>query len=276
VTLTDREVTMCLRSITACLRGTVLVLAAASFPLLVALAGCTASAPAPLPSFTSASPSAVASGELPPTWVLNEALWQALAVGDPHPLSIRWTLTTPSRASGLDRGASWLKGMRGAKWKVYAVEVLGDFTLPGYDAGPQHAAALMMLIDAQSGGFVGFYHSATGYDLSALRGVHACRPAPRVTLGVWGLTCWAGGPFPGGPHPLGMVTVQIYRGGYPFTPGKPVATVVSDVRGFFTLAIAPGRYTFLFSQSRFGPSSPTTVIVRAGQPLAVLVAANVP
>ena len=276
VTLTDQEVTVCLRSITARLRGTALVLTAASFPLLVALAGCTGNAPATLPSFSSASPSAVASGDPPPTWVLNEALWQALAAGDTHPLSIRWKLTTPSRASRLDRGASWLKGMRGAKWKVYAVEVDGAFTLPGYDAGPQHAAALLMLIDAQSGGFVGLYHAATSYDLSALRGVHACRPAPRVVRGIWGLTCWAGGPFPGGPHPLGMVTVQIYRGGYPLTTGKPAATAASDARGFFTLALAPGRYTFLFSQSRFGPASPTTVTVRAGQPLAVLVAADVP
>jgi len=267
---------VCPRSITERFRGIVLALTAASLPALVALAGCTGNAPAPLPSFTSASPSAVASGDPPPTWVLNEALWQALAAGDPHPLSMRWTLTTPSRASGLDPGASWLKNTRGAKWKVYAVEVDGAFTLPSYAAGPQHARALLMLIDAQSGGFVGLYRAATSYDLSGLRGVHAYRPAPRVTTGIWGFTCWAGGPFPGGPHPLGMVTVQIYRGGYPLTTGKPAATVASDVRGFFTLALEPGRYTFLFSQSGFGPSSPTTVTVRAGQPLAVLVSANVP
>ena len=259
-----------------CLRRRVLVLTTASFSLLIGLAGCTGNAPAPLPSFTSASPSAVASGDPPPTWVLNEALWQALAAGDPHPLSIRWTLTTPSRASGLDPGASWLKGMRDVKWKVYAVEVNGEFTLPGHGDGAKHARALLMLIEAQSGGYVGLYHAARSYDLSGLRGVHTYLPAPRIHGGVWGHTFWAGGPFPGGPHQLGRVTVQIYRGGSPPVAGDLVTTVTPDKRGFFTLALAAGKYTLLFRHSSFGPSSPTTVTVRAGQAVAVSIAASVP
>jgi hypothetical protein len=258
-----------------CPRRIALLLAALS-PALIGLAGCTGNGPTPLPNVSSVSPGAVASGDPPPAWLLDSALWQAAAAGDPHPESLRWTLTTPLRASGLDPGASWLKSMRGVKWKVYAVEVNGDFTLPGYDAGPQHARALLMLIDTQSGGYVGLYHAATSYDLSGLRHVRTYRPAPRVHPGIWGRTFWAGGPFPGGPHPLGTVSVQIFRGGFPLAAGKPVATVTSDARGFFTLDLASGTYTFLFQHSSFGPSSPTTVTVRAGRSLAVSVAANVP
>jgi hypothetical protein len=189
---------------------------------------------------------------------------------------MRWSLTTPLRVSKLDPAASWLKGLRGAKWRVYAVEVTGDFTLPGYGDGAKHARALLMLIEAQSGGYVGLYHAARSYDLSGLRDVHTYLPSPRVTPGVWGRTFWAGGPFPGDPHPLGGVTVQVYRGGYPLAPGDPAAAVTSDSRGFFTLALPAGKYTLLFRHSSFGPSSPTTVTVHAGQPVAVSVAASVP
>jgi hypothetical protein len=55
-----------------------------------------------------------------------------------------------------------------------------------------------------------------------------------------------------------------------------VVTVTSDERGFFTLSLAPGTYTFFFRRSSFGPSVPTTVTVRAGQPIAVPVTASVP
>jgi hypothetical protein len=227
---------------------------------------------------TSTSPPAP-SDDLPPTWVSNEALWEAMAAGDPHPESVQWALTTAARASRLSSSASWLRTFFGqaprGSWKVYVVVVHGDFTLPGYAGSAARARALLLVLNASHSLLVQA-HTQGSYDLSGLTGVGTFAARPPIETGVWGRTLWAGGPFPGGPNPLGNLTVEVYEGGFPLRSDTPVATVKSDAQGFFTLQLPSGEYTFLFPESSYGRSSPTTVDIEAGKATAVPISANVP
>lgn len=258
--------------------------------LAAGLGGCGgAGAPATSPSATSTapatSPSPTLSGDAPPAWVQNEALWEAMYDGDPDPTSMRWAVTTLGRASRLLQNATEYRTFYSqptwAHLRVYAVVESGDFTVQDQSGHPPRARELLLILDPEtSGGSVrAADYSTTGYDLSGLDTVHAFTARPPVTAGVWGQTTWSGGPFPGTGGTIAHVDVQVYEGRLNLVTAPsatPVATVVSDADGFFTIGLDPGTYTFLFRRSNWGGSSPWTVDVKSGQAAAVPVDAGVP
>ena len=94
-----------------------------------------------------------------------------MAASDPQPDSVEWTLTTPQKAMRLDPGTNWLNMFSKATWRVFVVVVNGDFTIADDVSPPQHADALLFVLD-RTHGYLGQYQRHGAYGLSGLGGVH--------------------------------------------------------------------------------------------------------
>jgi hypothetical protein len=228
---------------------------------VVLLAGCGGSTPTPTPTPT---PTTTTVADLPPLWVQQEVSWQALAAGDAHPRSCRWTLAPASRAVGLD--SQQLSYMRGpSSGKVYVAIVQGDFR-PTYGDLAGSARFMYLVMDAHS------HHLTWGFlstqpHVRALGHLHAYRPTLPLTSGIWGHAMFGGGPIPG-VYPIAHVPVGVWRGAQKESSGAPLKSVSSDANGFFKVALPDGVYTLKLLSDKHGWVVPTTVTVRAGMPVA--------
>ena len=220
------------------------------------------------------APHAAASGVRPPTWVQREALWQSLAAGEPHPVAVRWTLTTPARAAGLTGATSDLRSIPGFG-RVFVVVLRGHFRPP--DTPGTRARRLYLVLEASGHTYLAHgFTSARGLHLALLGRLHSYVPQPSAAEGVWGHTQVVGGPFPGGPRPLPHAEVVVWQGADAPASAPPLTTLRSDGAGFFSLDLAPGAYTFRLGGSGGVGMTPTTVTVAAGELVAAGVYEDVP
>jgi hypothetical protein len=251
-----------------------LVLAGAALAVVTLATACAGSSPAAgvKSSRASSSPSAVRHGEQPPpAWVQDEVAWQSLDAGDPHPGECFWTLTRASRAAALaGRDTSYLK-IFGRRTKAYVAVVHGHFRSPDT---PTQAGGVLYLVLAPRGTYLAHGIASGRFRRVALPGMRSYTPRLPLSAGVWGHTMMAGGPFPGGPHVRAGADVAVYAGAE--ASGKPLQTVRSDAAGYFTLDLAPGLFTFRMTGPGEVLSTPVTVSVKGGQPVAAGVYENVP
>ena len=220
-------------------------------------------------------PRAAASAAVrPPAWVQREALWQALAAGDPQPGSLRWTLTTPARAAGLAGSATSYLSLFGSG-RIFVVVLRGHFRPP--DAPGTKASRLYLVLEVDGHTYLAHgFTRAHGLHLARLGQLHSYVPPPSAGEGVWGHALMEGGPFPGGPRPLTHVQVVVWQGAAAPASGPPLTKVRSDWAGFFSLKLTPGDYTFRLGDFNGVGMTPTTVTVEAGRLVAAGVYENVP
>ncbi len=226
--------------------------------LALGVASCGHAAPQPTPS-----PTASAAGDLPPAWVQNEAAWQSLAAGDPHPLGCSWTVTSVPRLAFLE---PWFKSYAGRPTNaVYFVVMQGHFRsteMPG-----QRGERMYLVLRKQGHSYLAHGLLPGHLPPVQLPPMHSYHPVIPVSASVWGHTLGEGGPAPGGPYQAKNTPVTVYARGQ--ASGSPVATVRSDADGFFALDLKPGTYTFVMTGK---PYTATTATVRGeAPPLAVAV-----
>ena len=233
----------------------------------VVLAGCGSASPA---SRAGSSPPA---GDLPPVWVQNEALWQSLAAGEPHPQSCQWLKTGPARAARLAGSAtSYLRLFRSAG-EVYVVVVQGHFAPQTGQSSSPRSLYLVLMADHS---YLAHGLAASSIDLSRLGHFHSYVPELSVPGGLWGHTMMQGGPFPGGPRPITQAQVAIWKGDRVTASGQPLLRVRSDANGFFVADLVPGLYTLKLDASNWSWLTPVTVRVVAGRPAAAGLYVDVP
>ena len=231
--------------------------------VFLAFAGCGTRGPSSLPS---SSPSAA---DLPPVWVQNEAMWQSLAAGDPHPQACEWLLTRPARAAGLVGSATSYLHIFNSIDEVYVVVLHGDFGPQQAQVnGPTTAASSLYLVMTQSHAYLAHGFTNASIDLAPLGRVHTYIPQLPVHAGVWGHTMFVGGPAPGGPWPLARVDVLVWKGSHVPASGQPLTHVLSDADGFFMLDLSPGVYVLKLNATNHGWARADVVIVKAGEPVA--------
>jgi hypothetical protein len=231
---------------------------------MLALAGCGSHAIGPAPA---GSPS---TGDLPPKWVQQEALWQALAAGDAHPPSCRWLLVSAARAAPLAGGATaYLSGQPWSPGPVYVVVLAGHFLS---DGGTK--SRLDLLLGKRDHSLLAEGSTFLPSALARLGRLHVFTPRVPITSGLWGHAMIEGGPFPGSPRPLSQIVIDLWKG--PPSNAPPIMTLRSDANGFFSIGVPPGTYTLNLASKNDGFAVPVTVRAKAGQPVAVLLAVQVP
>jgi hypothetical protein len=255
------------------MRHALLVTALAALLVLAACGGTSSASTSP----ASASPSQTATAPVPrpPAWVEREAMWQSLAAGEPHPLTLEWRLTHAARAAHLAGSATSYLSTIDPRGTVYVVVLRGHFSPP--DTPGTTARRLYLVLDVDGHGYrASGFTGARGLHTAPLRPLHTYVPQLPVQDGVWGHTMIVGGPFPGGPRPLAQTAVDVWRGADVPAGEQPLTQVRSDGAGFFLLQPDPGVYTFRLDLSGGGMSTPTTATVDAGKPVAVGVYEDVP
>ena len=199
----------------------------------------------------------------------DEALWQSLAAGEPHPRVCQWVLTTPARAAHLLGSATSYLGDIGPVGKVYVVVLHGQFRPPG-----QRAHSALYLVVTRDHYYLAYGYATANIALARLGAVHSFAPRLPVAGGVWGHTLFAGGPAPGGPRALPFARVLVWRG--VSGQGAPLTQLRSNGDGFFALDLGPGVYTLKLGLTNGGGPTPLAVRVVAGRPVAAGLVEDVP
>jgi hypothetical protein len=221
--------------------------------------GCGGKTPSPTPS-----PSSSPRGDVPPTWVQSEVMWQSLAAGEPHPRVCQWLYTSAARAAFLGgRTTSYLRSFARSVDKAYVVVLQGHFRPIQGKAGTAHS--LYLVLTTQYHYYLARGSSRSEVDLARLGRFHSYAPRLAISAGVWGHTMFEGGPAPGGPVRLSQVVVAVWAGATVPSTGAPLRRVRSDADGFFVLQLPPGLYTLRLEASNYGFRMPATVTVEAGR-----------
>jgi len=227
----------------------------------LAVVGCGGKSLPPSPS-PSVSPA-----DMPPAWVQNEAVWQSLAAGEPHPQVCQWLYTSAARAAFLGgRTTSYLRSFTRSVDNAYVVVLHGHFKPTEGEAGS--ARSLYLVLVPQYHYYLARGFAPSSIDLARLGHIHTYVPQLPIRTGVWGHTMFEGGAAPGGPVRLSQVVVAVWSGATVPSVGQPLRRVRSDADGFFALQLPPGLYTLRLEASNHGSRVPAKVTVEAGKPVA--------